>query len=196
MDHVQPKLQHDALIQAAADRLTAGGLVAFPTDTVYGLGADAKNPAAIAKIYAAKNRPANRPLVVLISALDQLQDWVTEIPIAAQKLAKHFWPGALTLVLPNGDQSIGIRIPNHPVALALLKTFGSGIATTSANPSGQPSLITASQVETALGGAIDVLLEGECPVGIESTIVDLTTTQPKILRAGAISEAAIHRVLS
>lgn len=182
-------------IQSAAELLKNGGLIAFPTDTVFGLGADAKNPAAMAKIYAVKNRPADRPLIVLIADAAQLKDWASEIPIAAQILAERFWPGALTLILPSINHSIGLRVPNHPMALALLQEFGGGIATTSANQSGQKSSVTAKQVRIELGSAVDLILDGECPLGIESTIVDCTTSKPKILRVGAISADVINAIL-
>lgn len=182
-------------IKLATQILRAGGLVAFPTDTVYGLGADASNPAAMAKIFALKNRPLDRPLAVLISDIKQLKKLVSEISPTALLLAKHFWPGALTLILPSMEKSIGVRMPNHSVALALLKEFGGAIATTSVNFSGQQSLLQTEQVQTEFGNAIDLILEGDCAIGIESTVIDLTLSQPKILRAGAITEDEINRVL-
>lgn len=192
--HMPAKNLHKEIIKAA-EILRSGGLVAFPTDTVYGLGADAKNPMAMAKVFSVKNRPTDRPLIVLLRDISQVKDWTDDFSPAAQALAQQFWPGPLTLILPSAGQTIGLRIPNHPLALALLKEFGGGIATTSANRSGQQSLLQADQVSAELGHTVDMILEGECLLGVESTIVDVSQSQPKILRIGAISKAEINRVL-
>jgi L-threonylcarbamoyladenylate synthase len=186
--------------------LRHGGLVAFPTETVYGLGADAKNPAAVAKIFAAKQRPADHPLIVHIADSDQIREWSGEITTAAQKLIQHFWPGPLTLILPRaenvlecitgGQNTIGLRMPQHPVAQALLQTFGSGIAAPSANRFGHISPTRAEHVWQELGNSVDLILDGgDCEVGIESTIVDVSGEQIKVLRPGIISAVQLSLVL-
>lgn len=194
-----------AEIEHAARLLRAGELVALPTETVYGLGADARNPAALAKIFAAKGRPADHPLIVHLADATQLAQWAVDIPPAAQALADAFWPGPLTLILKRhpsvpalvtgGQDSVGLRVPAHPVALALLRAFGGGIAAPSANPFGRLSPTTAEHVRAAFGETVTVLDGGPCTVGIESTIVDLTTPTPRILRPGAIGAEEVQRVL-
>ncbi|MCL2657972.1 MAG: L-threonylcarbamoyladenylate synthase [Betaproteobacteria bacterium] len=195
----------ETLIQAAA-LLRAGGLVALPTETVYGLGADASNPAAAAKIFAAKGRPADHPLIVHLADAQALPGWAREIPDAALALARAFWPGPLTLILkkaasvPNivtgGQDTVGLRVPGHPVALALLRAFGGGIAAPSANRFGRISPTTAQHVADELGNAVDMILDGgACAVGIESTILDLSRGAPVILRPGAIGADAIAAVI-
>jgi L-threonylcarbamoyladenylate synthase len=190
----------------AADRLRAGELVAFPTETVYGLGADARNPAALAKIFAAKGRPADHPLIVHLPDATHLEHWAVAIPEAAFKLAAAYWPGPLTLILnrhpsvpdlvTGGQDTIGLRMPNHPLALALLHEFGGGIAAPSANRFGHISPTTAQHVRDELGDAHVMILDGgSCSVGIESTILDLTAATPRILRPGAIGAAEIGHVL-
>lgn len=193
-------------INQAATVLHAGGLVAFPTETVYGLGADARNIQAVARIFAAKGRPSDHPLIVHIADAQQLTQWAQNIPQAAWKLAEAFWPGPLTLILPRlssvpdavtgGLNTIALRVPNHPLALALLKEFGGGIAAPSANRYGQVSPTSAEDVQEELGDRVDLILDGgRCPVGIESTIVDLSTMTPKILRSGKITQEELSRVL-
>ena len=201
-------------IERAAAILRAGGLVAFPTETVYGLGADASNPAAVAKIFAAKGRPQNHPLIVHLAGIELLPLWAEEIPPAAHKLAAAFWPGPLTLVLKRaagvpdcvsgGQDTVGLRIPGHPVALELLKAFSgtqdarrySGVAAPSANKFGRVSPTTAAHVRAELGDAVDWVLDGgECEVGIESTIVDLSRGRAVLLRPGQITPARIAAVL-
>lgn len=193
-------------IQKAASLLKLGKLVAFPTETVYGLGADASNPSAVTKIFAVKKRPADHPVIVHLGHLNQLTHWAQNISSAALKLAKHFWPGPLTLILPKaanvaeiitgGQNTIGIRIPSHPIAQALLKSFGSGIAAPSANRFGQLSPTSATHVQADLGTDIDMVLEGDtCTIGIESTIVDISSGIAHILRPGAITAAQISQVL-
>jgi len=201
-------------IARAASILRAGGLVAFPTETVYGLGADASNPAAVAKIFAAKGRPQDHPLIVHLGSIELLPQWAREIPSAAQKLAAAFWPGPLTLILERaggvpdcvtgGQDTVGLRIPGHPVALELLRAFAgeergrafSGVAAPSANKFGRISPTTAGHVRAELGAAVDCVLDGgECGVGIESTIVDLSRGRAVLLRPGEITPAQIAAVL-
>lgn len=197
-------MTHD--IERAAVLLCAGELVAFPTETVYGLGADASNPAAVAKIFAAKGRPADHPLIVHIPDASHLERWARDIPEEAHALAKAFWPGALTLILKRqptvpgavtgGQDSVGLRIPNHPLALELLRVFDGGIAAPSANRFGRISPTTAQHVRDDLGAAVALILDGgPCQVGIESTIVDLSGPRTLILRPGMISASDIGHVL-
>lgn len=201
-------------INLAAAHLASGGLVAFPTETVYGLGADACNSAAVAKIYQVKGRPADHPLIVHISTMDRMGDWAREIPEYAIKLARAFWPGPMTLVLKRsqlaqdfitgGQDSVGVRVPNQVVALALLEAFekvgGKGIAAPSANRFGHVSPTSASAVLEELGEYLasdDLVLDGgACTVGVESTIIDCTTDIPRILRPGAISDDMVGNCTS
>jgi L-threonylcarbamoyladenylate synthase len=186
--------------------LQRGGLVAFPTETVYGLGADASNPAAVARIYEVKGRPTSHPVIVHIGDVGELPRWAREIPEAAMKLAARFWPGPLTLVLrrgpgvgdeiTGGDDTIGLRMPNHPVALELLRQFGGGIAAPSANKFGRISPTTAEHVRNDLGKDVDLILDGgPCEIGIESTIIDLSRDRPVLLRPGRISAEEIEATL-
>lgn len=195
-----------SLIKEAIAILKAGGLVAMPTETVYGLGADATNEEALRKIFQAKQRPMDHPLIVHLSNYEQIQDWVSFVSPAAERLAKAFWPGPLTLILPKAQhvldivtghqQTVGIRIPSHPVAQALLKGFGGGIAAPSANRFGRISPTTAAAVREELGEAVDLILEGgACEIGLESTIVDVSGEHPVILRPGMITAAQIEAVL-
>lgn len=190
----------------AADLLRAGELVAFPTETVYGLGADASNPAAVAKIFATKGRPADHPLIVHIPDATHLERWARDIPQEARVLAEKFWPGALTLILKRqpgvpdavtgGQDTVGLRVPDHPVALALLQAFDGGIAAPSANRFGKISPTTARHVQDDLGDAVPLVLDGgPCQVGIESTIIDLTGKRAVILRPGMVSAIEIGKVL-
>ena len=178
--------------------LRRGGLVAFPTETVYGLGADAGNPAAIARLYAAKGRPAGHPVIVHIADMAQLAQWAREVTPLAHKLASRFWPGPLTLILKRapevgdgvtgGQDTVGLRIPSLPVARALLEKFSRGVAAPSANRFGRVSATTAAHVRQEFGDAVDLVLDGgQSDVGIESTIVDATGTTPVLLRPGHIS---------
>lgn len=186
--------------------LQQGELVAFPTETVYGLGADASNPAAVRRIFEAKGRPADHPVIVHLPDASQLSAWARTVPDAAQRLADAFWPGPLTLILPRshgvadvvtgGQDSVGLRIPAHPVAKALLDRFGGGIAAPSANRFGHVSPTRASHVADDLGDAVALILDGgACDLGIESTIVAFTTDEPVLLRPGALGVAALTRVL-
>jgi L-threonylcarbamoyladenylate synthase len=181
-------------------------LVAFPTETVYGLGADASNPAAVGRIYEVKGRPAGHPLIVHIGDIGQLDRWARDIPKAATKLAARFWPGPLTLVLrrapgvadqlTGGQDTIGLRIPGHPIALQLLREFGGGIAAPSANRFGRISPTTAEHVRGDLGSEVDLVLDGgTCEIGIESTIVDLSRGRPVMLRPGRIDAGDIAATL-
>jgi len=193
-------------VKRAAELLRAGELVAIPTETVYGLGADASNPAAVAKIFAAKGRPADHPLIVHIPDATHLDRWARAVPEEARLLAAAFWPGPLTMILKRqpdvpdavtgGQDTVGLRIPNHPLALELLREFAGGIAAPSANRFGRISPTTAQHVRDDLGGAVAMVLDGgPCQVGIESTIVDLTGRRAVILRPGMLSAAEIGRVL-
>jgi len=178
--------------------LNAGELVAFPTETVYGLGADARNPQAVAKIFAAKGRPADHPLIVHIPDVTHLDRWARDVSPAARAVAEKFWPGPLTLILKRhpdvpdcvtgGQDTIGLRIPNHPVALELLKAFDGGIAAPSANKFGRISPTTAQHVRDDLGDAVALVLDGgPCQVGIESTILDMSSERTTVLRPGMIA---------
>lgn len=187
----------------------AGNLVAFPTETVYGLGADATNSQAVARIYDVKGRPANHPLIVHVASMDRMGDWAIEVPEYAIALARNFWPGPMTLVLKRselaadfitgGQDTVGVRVPRHIVALALLEAFeragGTGVAAPSANRFGKVSPTTATAVIEELGGHFgvnDLVLDGgPSQVGIESTIIDCTGDLPRILRPGAVIEALI-----
>jgi L-threonylcarbamoyladenylate synthase len=195
----------DPDIAAAAARLRAGGLVAFPTETVYGLGADALNPDAVRRVFTAKGRPADHPLIVHLPDASRLPDWARDIPREAIALAEAFWPGPLTLILKReadvpdevtgGQDTVGLRVPAHPVALQLLRAFGGGVAAPSANRFGRISPTTAMHVRDEFGDEVTVLDGGACEVGIESTILDLSGGTPHILRPGAISTAQIEAVI-
>jgi len=198
----------DALREAAKN-LLAGNLVAFPTETVYGLGADACNSDAIARIYSVKGRPSDHPLIVHVSSMQRMDMWVQEIPVYAISLARDFWPGPMTLVLKRsalaedfitgGQETVGIRVPDHVVALALLEAFenigGKGVAAPSANRFGHVSPTTAAAVAEELGEYLDssdqIIDGGPCTIGVESTIIDCTADAPRILRPGAITIAMI-----
>ena len=198
------------IINTAAQSLIDGNLVAFPTETVYGLGADALNRIAVAKIYEVKGRPYSHPLIVHLPDLSAINEWVSEIPEYAIQLAHDYWPGPMTLILSRssivgdfitgGQETVGIRIPDHPIALALLNSFhlvgGKGIAAPSANRFGHVSPTSAQAVSQEVAdymGNSDMILDGgECQVGLESTIIDCTGNFPAILRPGAISEEMIE----
>ena len=193
-------------IEAAGDILKQGGLVAFPTETVYGLGADALNPEASKKIYAAKGRPSDNPLIVHISNMKALEKITSEIPEKAKKMAKEFWPGPLTMIFPKSEQvplettggleTVAVRMPNHPIALALIDAGGGYIAAPSANTSGKPSPTKAEHVALDMDGKIPMILDGGAVgIGIESTIVDFSTEIPMILRPGYITPEMIQKVI-
>jgi L-threonylcarbamoyladenylate synthase len=203
----------ESAIKQAATSLISGNLVAFPTETVYGLGADATNESAIARIYAVKGRPTGHPLIVHISSIEHLDKWAREIPEYAIKLARSFWPGPMTLILPRtklakdfitgGQDNVGIRVPSHINALALLKEFntqgGLGIAAPSANRFGAVSPTSAKAVEIELDDFLapsDQILDGgRCRIGIESTIINCTTDSASILRPGAITNEMIQKAM-
>ena len=204
--HVDSERPDPATIERAAAILRAGGLVAFPTETVYGLGANALDAAAIARIYAAKGRPPTNPLIVHVADVASARELVTTWPVHAEALARKFWPGPLTLVLPKharvpdaasaGLPAVGVRVPAHPVALALIRATGVPIAAPSANRSTELSPVSAAHVARSLGERVDVILDGgSTRIGIESTVVDLTGAQPRILRPGVIDSSQIAQVV-
>ena len=188
-------------LDKAIELLKAGEVVAIPTETVYGLAADARNDQAIARVYATKERPANNPLIVHIAGIDQITEWASDFPPLAQKLAAAFWPGPFTLVLPAradvpitvraGEPTVALRVPSHILTLQLLRESGLGLAAPSANKYTQLSPTTAAHVEFSLGDHIPVLDGGACQVGIESTIVSVSGDDWQLLRPGMISESAI-----
>ncbi len=193
-------------VDRAAAVLRAGGLVAMPTETVYGLAADADNPAAVARIFAAKGRPADHPLIVHVADGPGAHGWTAAMPPSAARLAELCWPGPLTVVVPRaarvidavtgGRATVGLRVPAHPLAAALLTRFGGGLAAPSANRFGAVSPTTAEHVAGDLGLAVDYILAGgACPVGVESTIVDCTVTPAQILRSGAITDEQVRLIL-
>ena len=193
-------------IRLAARIIQTGGLVAFPTETVYGLGCDAMNADAAAKIFEAKRRPQFDPLIVHIADLNQLSTVIDSLPAMGQRLMDAFWPGPLTLVLPKqptmpelvtaGLPTVAVRMPNHPVAQILIREAGTPIAAPSANPFGYVSPTTAQHVADGLGGAVDLILDGgPCPVGVESTIVSLAGSQPELLRPGSITMEQLTAVI-
>ena len=195
-----------AEIARAVEALRKGRLVAFPTETVYGLGADARNRDAVRKIFAAKGRPADHPVIVHLPSADLLSDWTRGHSKEVDALAAAFWPGPLTLILKRsaqvlgevtgGQDTVGVRVPGHPLALELLSAFGNGIAAPSANRFGRISPTTAAHVRAELGSDVDIVLDGgPCEVGLESTILDLSGERPRLLRPGAISLAQLSQVL-
>lgn len=203
---MKPVFADDAAIEHAANLLRKGRLVAFPTETVYGLGADASNPDAVRRIFQAKGRPADHPLIVHIPGIDSLNDWALTVPDSAQQLAERFWPGPLALILnkkpevplevTGGQNTVGLRMPDHPVALRLLQAFGGGVAAPSANRFCRISPTQAAHVAEELGDAVDLILDGgACQVGVESTIVDLSGNRPRLLRPGHITRSEIEAVL-
>jgi L-threonylcarbamoyladenylate synthase len=200
----------EGVIKKAANALKDGHVVAFPTETVYGLGADATNEPAVARIYSVKGRPADHPLIVHISSINKINEWAVDIPEYALKLARDFWPGPMTLILKRselaknfitgGQDNVGLRVPNQPVALALLSEFeslgGQGVAAPSANRFGAVSPTTSESVEQELGSFLqieDLILDGgQSEVGVESTIIDCTKDNPVVLRPGAITNKMIE----
>jgi L-threonylcarbamoyladenylate synthase len=186
--------------------LRRGGLVAFPTETVYGLGADAANPAAVGRIFAVKGRPRTHPVIVHLAEAVAIKEWAADVPPDAWALADAFWPGPLTLILSRahhvpdavtgGVGTVGLRVPAQPLALELLEAFGGGIAAPSANRFGRVSPTTAAHVRADLGTDVDLVLDGgPCSVGVESTIVDLSRGVPRVLRLGGLSVEALSEVL-
>ncbi len=197
-------IQH--IIREAVKLLHAGKIIAIPTETVYGLAADANNEEAIKKVFKIKGRPTNRPLTVMIENTSRLTEWAIDIPKSAYKLTNKFWPGPLTIILKRaphvldiitaGQNTIGLRCPNHPITQQILQTFQGGIAAPSANRFGHVSPTTAEHVRQELGDKIDFIVDGgSCTIGIESTIIDLSTTEAKLLRPGMISSQEIAEVI-
>jgi L-threonylcarbamoyladenylate synthase len=193
-------------IERAVEVLQAGGLVAFPTETVYGLGADAANPMALRRLFAVKGRPVDHPVIVHLASAARLDEWAIDIPDEARVLATRFWPGPLTMVLSRaahvvdevtgGRDTVGLRVPAQPLALELLTAFGGGLAAPSANRFGHVSPTTASAVAADLGDDVDLVLDGgPCPVGVESTIVELAGGPPTVLRPGAVTVAELEDAL-
>lgn len=191
--HPEPEV-----LEAAAKVIREGGVVAFPTETVYGLGADATSAEAVGRIFEAKGRPSDNPLIVHVADREQLDQVVSLVPPVAERLIERFWPGPLTLVLPKvasvphavtgGLETVGVRMPDHPVALALIRAAGLPVAAPSANRSGRPSPTAAEHVLEDLGGRIPLVIDGgETGVGLESTVIDLTIDPPVILRPGGIT---------
>lgn len=203
---IDPKLPNLSHLQQAAEILRNGGIVAFPTETVYGLGADALNPEAVGKIFIAKGRPNDNPLIVHVANQKDVEPLVREIPDVATRLMEEFWPGPLTLIFPKSDlvpnsvsaglNTVGIRIPAHPVALALLKAARIPVAAPSANLSGKPSPTSATHVLKDLSGKIDAVVDGgKTSVGLESTVLDITGPIPTILRPGGVTLEQLTEVL-
>ena len=188
----------------AAELLKAGELVAFPTDTVYGIAAVAGQPGAVTRLYVAKGRPAEKAIPILIADVNDLTAVVTEIGDSVARLIAHFWPGGLTLILPKSsavppevspNPNVAVRLPAMPLARQVIRAVGTPLAVTSANRSGQPSPRTAGEVMTQLGGRIAAILDGgTCPGGVPSTILDCTTKPPRVLRAGAVSVDSLLKV--
>jgi len=195
-------------VATAASVLRSGGLVALPTETVYGLAADARNEAAVRRIYAAKGRPLDHPVIVHIADATQVSDWASDFPAYAQALAEAFWPGPMTLVLPRnasvgdwitgGQDTVAVRVPDHAVALEVLQSIAGGVAAPSANQFGKVSPTSAQHVLADLGSILqstDAIIDGgDCVVGVESSIIDCTGAAPRILRPGAISTSDVERV--
>jgi L-threonylcarbamoyladenylate synthase len=199
---IDPSAPDRTVIAEAAALIQAGQLVAFPTETVYGLGGDALNPAALSRIYTVKGRPPDNPLILHLASQDQLAAVAAEVPEIAYALMQAFWPGPLTLVLPKiprvpdlatgGLTTVAVRMPDHPVALALIRQAGTPLAAPSANRSGRPSPTTAEHVVADLNGAIPLILDGgPSAIGVESTVLDVTCTPPVLLRPGGVSQEAI-----
>jgi len=193
-------------IDRAVHVLRAGGLVALPTETVYGLGADASNDLAVRRIFAVKGRPSSHPLIVHLPSVERAREWTTGLGDDGEKLAAAFWPGPLTLIVKRnpkvsdavtgGQDTVGLRVPSHPLALAVLQAFGGGIAAPSANRFGRVSPTTADHVRAELGSDVELVLDGgPSEVGVESTIVDVTGPAPRLLRPGGIGREAIEAVL-
>lgn len=190
----------------AAAILRQGGLVAFPTETVYGLGADAASDSAVARIFSVKGRPVDHPLIVHLASVDEIERWARDIPASVWRLAERFWPGPLTLILQRapqvldsvtgGQDTVGLRVPDHPVARDLLRAFGGGIAAPSANRFGRVSTTSAAHVIAEFGDAVDCVIEGgSCEVGLESTILDLSGERPAVLRPGAVMPGELAAIL-
>ena len=190
------------LADQAAEILRGGGLVIYPTDTVYGLGADPTRPGSIERIYRVKGRPDEKAIIWLIDSLDRARMWC-EVDERAERLANAYWPGGLTLVLrlrepsAGGLPTLGVRVPNHEAALAVISAAGGVVATTSANRSGEPSPRTAEDAEAQIGRDVNLIIDaGPCTVGTESTVLDLSEALPRVLRSGAVPFTDIEHVLN
>lgn len=194
------------ILTRAVETLRRGGVIALPTETVYGLAANCEDELAVRRVFAIKGRPATHPLIVHVARAEALPSWARHVPEDAWRLAKAFWPGPLTLVLPRtaratdavtgGQDTVAIRVPNHPVALAVLDALGGGVAAPSANRFGRVSPTTTEHVRADLGSDVDLILDGgPCTVGVESTIVDLSGEEPAVLRPGGLAVEEIERVL-
>ena len=204
MDTIRLPANQDETISRALDVLCSGGVVAFPTDTVYGLGADPFNISAIIKLFEAKGRESNKAIAILVGDMTQVDLITADFTQNAKTLVAHFWPGGLTVIVPkrkdvpdllSTSQTIGIRMPDHPIALRLLKEFGP-LATTSANLSGGKNPLNAEEVQIQLSGRIPLIIDdGDCPGGVPSTVVDCMSNETYVLRKGAIEEAKIREIL-
>lgn len=203
VDASEPDLQ---VIEEAAELLKMGNLVAFPTDTVYGLAADAANEKAVRSIFAAKKRDGNKPLQVLIAQKSDLQTLTNELTDILERIVSEFWPGPLTIVIPMkesfphwascGRNTVGVRMPANPVAIKLIKAFGAPVAATSANLSGHPDPMSAGQVAEYLNGKVNLILDGgQTSGGIPSTVLDMSTYPPTVLRRGKLSDEALNKIL-
>ena len=201
-----PESPDPDVVKRAAEELHRGGVVAFPTETVYGLGADALNVGAVQKVFSVKGRPADNPLIVHVADTRHLLELAEEIPRKGRQLADRFWPGPLTLILPKtsivpdivtaGLPTVAVRVPDHPVTLAIIQAFGGGIVGPSANLSGKPSPTQADHVMADLAGMIDVVVDaGPTRIGLESTVVDVTVDPPAILRRGGLSQERLEEVI-
>lgn len=204
MEKLSPELKRQ--VAEAVVLLKSGGVISFPTDTVYSLGCDYRDGEAVARLYEVKGRPLRKALPLLIGSIDQIDEIVLVVPEVARQLAARFWPGALTLVLKKqksvpdfitaGEYTVAVRVPAHPVPLAMVKGLGAPIVGTSANLSGQPSALTAEAVRASLGNRIDMVIDGgRAPGGKESTIVDVSSEKPVVLREGAITRAELAKVI-
>jgi L-threonylcarbamoyladenylate synthase len=203
----QVGLADDAgIIRRAQHLLRSGEVVAFPTDTVYGIGAHAFQPEAVAALYAIKNRSTSKAIPILVAQTEDMARVARHVPAVAWELAERFWPGGLTLVLPRAEQvpsvvtaggdTVAVRYPDHSIPLALMRSAGAPLAATSANLSGQPSPTSALQVAEQLAGRVPLIIDGgQCPGGVPSTVVDLSVEPPRLLRAGAISAAELGDIL-
>lgn len=198
------KFGHD--VRRAASILQHGGIVALPTETVYGLGALARDQNAVARIFEAKNRPTDHPLIVHVASVDAAREWSSEWPAAAELLTTEFWPGPLTIIVrraafvsdqvTGGQDTVALRVPDHPMTLELLNLVGDGVAAPSANRFGHVSPTTAQHVVDDLGDRVDYVLDGgPCHVGLESTIVDCTVIPPRVLRPGGVTSERIHAIV-